>query len=94
MQVDYLIIIAIYFLPSIISIFNPKSSFFVIFTGNLLLSWTVVYWFGSLIWAFCDTKTEQTNTHEDEHCPKGESQKCKRRGLTQYVKPLVKWWRY
>ena len=94
MQVDYLFIMLVYFLPSIISIFNPKSSFFVIFIGNLLFSWTVIFWFGSLVWAFCDTKTIQTNTDEYEDCLQDESQKGKRRGLTQYVKPLLKWWRY
>ena len=93
MEFNYLLIVTIYFLPSIISIFNPKSSFFVIFVGNLLFSWTVIFWFGSLLWAFCDTQTIQKSDELENEISASNDKNSRKRNLVTYVEPLIKWWR-
>jgi hypothetical protein len=99
---DYRWLIALYFLPTIISLFNKRSSTFVIFVGNLLFSWTVIFWFGSLLWAFCDTQTIQSeDEYEEADTPKPPPKKTEpkraanRSGkLTQYVNPILHWWKH
>ncbi len=94
---DYRWLIALYFLPTIISLFNKRSSTFVIFLGNLLLSWTVIFWFGSLLWAFCDTKTIQPIDDEDEEdvvVTPSTAQAKGSRNLNNYVDPLLQWWKH
>jgi hypothetical protein len=41
----------IYFLPSIIAIFNDHKNFVVIFILNFLTGWTGVGWLITLLWA-------------------------------------------
>ncbi|MGV1016821.1 MAG: superinfection immunity protein [Fluviibacter phosphoraccumulans] len=91
---DYPWLIALYFLPTIISLFNKRSSTFVIFVGNLLFSWTVIFWFGSLLWAFCDTKTIQLIDEEDEVDTPSPEKAKRSRNLNNYVDPLLQWWKH
>jgi hypothetical protein len=41
----------IYFLPSIIALFNDHKNFTVIFILNFLIGWTGVGWLVTLLWA-------------------------------------------
>lgn len=49
--VFFLILFAIYFLPSIIAVSKKKKNGVAIFVTNLLLGWTVLGWIISLIWS-------------------------------------------
>lgn len=64
----------------------------VIFVGNLCWSWTIFYWFGSLVWAFCDTKTEEpaSEFEVEEETP---SVKSPSGSLVTFVDPVIKWWK-
>lgn len=52
-----LVILPLYFLPSIIA--RKNDSFMGIFLLNLLLGWTFLGWIISLIWAISSTKRKQ-----------------------------------
>ncbi|MDR3547700.1 MAG: superinfection immunity protein [Candidatus Pacebacteria bacterium] len=56
MAVTILILIALYFLPSIIGFARHKRNGGAIFALNLFLGWTCVGWVVSLVWAL--TKDE------------------------------------
>lgn len=49
------IMLAIYLLPSIIAAMRSLSNGGSIFTLNLLLGWTLVFWVGALCWACSGT---------------------------------------
>jgi hypothetical protein len=46
-----ILILILYFLPSILAVCQSKRSLNAIFCLNLLLGWTVIGWIVSLIWA-------------------------------------------
>ena len=89
----WLLLTAIYFLPTIISGFNKRSNTITIFVGNLLLSWTVYFWFGSLVWAFCDTKNISDSINSDVNDQKSFTEENSF-FLVDYVDPLIKWWKH
>lgn len=55
-----------YFLPTLISLFNPRSKSFGIFIVNLILGWTVLMWIGLLIEAFQDPTVSRYDGFEND----------------------------
>lgn len=48
--------LAVYFLPTLIALTRDHHNKVAIIVANLLLSWTGVVWFVTLIWAFTNQK--------------------------------------
>ncbi len=46
-----IVIIVLYFLPSLVAYFRQHRNIPAIFVLNLLLGWSVLGWVGSLIWS-------------------------------------------
>ena len=59
----YILLIALYFLPSIIG-YNHRNSGSIIIL-NLLLGWTLIGWIVALIWAISNDKKEIVVIHEN-----------------------------
>jgi hypothetical protein len=53
-----LIILLFYFLPSLIASARHKRQFLAIFLINLFAGWTLIGWFGALIWAAIVEKSD------------------------------------
>lgn len=51
-----MLILVIYFMPSIIAFQSKKSNTKAIVVLNLLLGWTILGWVGALIWALVKEK--------------------------------------
>lgn len=98
----------LYFLPTLISLVNPKSRTWKIFIFNLLGGWTVIYWFVVLFLAFTNTKTPMQIDYPDqsdltEVMPEHEqmstngANKNKRSNhgfaVGRYVEPAIHWWK-
>jgi len=47
-----IVIIVLYFLPSLVAYFRQHRNILAIFVLNLLLGWSVLGWVGSLVWSF------------------------------------------
>ena len=60
------VITFLYFLPTFISLFNPKSKSFGIFIVNFVLGWTVLMWISLLMEAFQDPTVSRYNNFENE----------------------------
>ena len=58
--IGLLLILALYFLPSIIG--YSHRNFGSIFLLNLLLGWTAIGWIIAIIWSVSDDKRENKNT--------------------------------
>ena len=85
-------ILLIYFTPTIICLLNKKSSFITIFICNLLGGWTVIFWIGTLILAFTDTKSPRDDEFDDQdEAVVKNKKKSKGVWLSRYVDPLIKW---
>jgi len=54
-----LLIISIYFLPTIVALVGDHSSFLAIFILNLLAGWTLLAWIILLVWSFLDREPEE-----------------------------------
>jgi T4 superinfection immunity protein/SH3 domain-containing protein len=53
-----LILIALYFLPTIVAAAGSKRKTGAIFVLNLLLGWTLLGWVGALVWAVADERSD------------------------------------
>ncbi len=51
------LMVAFYFLPTIVAQVNRKQTIAGIFLLNFLLGWTGLGWIGALVWASCKDKT-------------------------------------
>ena len=98
----------LYFLPTLISLINPKSRTWEIFVPNLLGGWTVIHWFWVLLLAFTNTKLPMQIDDPDQDDPTDltdaperispdRANKSKRSGqgfaVGRYVEPAVNWWK-
>jgi hypothetical protein len=52
------VLLALYFLPTIVAALGHKRKTGAIFVLNLLLGWTLLGWVGSLVWAIADERSE------------------------------------
>ncbi len=52
--VDFIILLILYFAPSVIAFARSHHNKWAIFALNLLLGWTVLGWIGALVWSLTD----------------------------------------
>ena len=72
-MVSFLLLTALYFLPSIIG--REKRDFAGIFLVNLLLGWTLVGWVVAFLWACCSDRPASA-----QYAPAGRARFCSRCG--------------
>lgn len=75
---NWLIIVicmSVYFLPTFISLFNPKGKSFGIFLFNFLFGWTIIMWISLFFEAFRDPSISRYNETEDDYPENNTSQK-------------------
>lgn len=56
-----LVILALYFIPSIIGFMRNHPSAIGILIVNLFLGWSIIFWFVCFVWAFCGSKQSAPN---------------------------------
>lgn len=49
----WVLLLAMYFMPTLVAARNKKPNITAIFILNLFFGWTVLGWFGALIWSYC-----------------------------------------
>jgi len=52
--VGLLVVIGLYFLPTLVAMCGKKKQVIAIFVLNFLLGWTGIWWVGALVWAFVE----------------------------------------
>lgn len=57
-QIILIVLVAIYFLPTVCALLKWRVNTFAIFVLNLLSGWTVLGWVGSLVWALTEGRRE------------------------------------
>ena len=65
----FYIVIALYFIPSIVALIRSKSNLLAIIALNILLGWTVIGWIVALVWSLTsNSKAQQIviNNKSDE----------------------------
>ena len=60
--IGIIILLSLYFLPTIIAFMRNKENKISILALNLFLGWTLIGWVLSLVWALAVDKTAQTIT--------------------------------
>lgn len=54
--------VAVYFLPTIVAVIRGHINSGAIFTLNLLLGWTAIFWIVCLVWSFTNSRPVVVNT--------------------------------
>lgn len=57
-------IIVIYFAPYINALLRKHNNLTPIALINLVLGWTLIGWFGALVWSYTDNTNARTNIHK------------------------------
>jgi len=78
-----LIIVAVYFIPSMIAYSRNKKDRFAILALNIFLGWTIAGWIGAFIWSLWEEK-KKTRTHKVEPLDIG-SEKGEIEGLEEEI---------
>jgi len=55
-MIGVIVVIVLYFLPTIVAQVRKKHNVNGIILLNLLLGWTIIGWIGALIWSVCEDK--------------------------------------
>lgn len=94
----WLTLLAVYFLPTVVSAFNPNSKTSRVFLLNLLGGWTVLLWLVALMLALSGTeRAPQKIETMAQHKP-AKPGRCNKRSdkgfvVGKYVEPTVHWWK-
>jgi len=78
-----LIIVAVYFIPSMIAYSRNKKDRFAILALNIFLGWTIAGWIGAFIWSLWEEK-KKTRIHKVEPLDIG-SEKGEIEGLEEEI---------
>ena len=59
---EFLLLVVLHFIPTIIAFCRDHKSKFGIFAMNLLLGWTGIFWVWALIWSLCNPNSNSSVT--------------------------------
>ncbi|MCK9220233.1 MAG: superinfection immunity protein [Bacteroidales bacterium] len=58
----FLIVLFVYFLPSVIAHIDKRAAFGGIMAINIFLGWTIIGWIGALVWALTGETEQERKT--------------------------------